>query len=123
MISSRSVIALFKDVDSAADALDAVRAGGFERHEYEILTGTPYPEGAFGEDEPKHGLYRYPLIGAACGFIIGLIITMLIVVGIIRKKYKNKTTVLEAYTRMQYKHNQTNNDILFLIRKIYNMTH
>ena len=50
MISSRSVIALFKDVDSAADALDAVRAGGFESHEYEILTGTPYPEGAFGED-------------------------------------------------------------------------
>ena len=38
MISSRSVIALFKDVDSAADALDAVRAGGFESHEYEILT-------------------------------------------------------------------------------------
>jgi hypothetical protein len=75
MISSRSVIALFKDVDSAADALDAVRAGGFERHEYEILTGTPYPEGAFGEDEAHHGLYRYPLIGAACGFIIGLIIT------------------------------------------------
>ena len=34
MISSRSVIALFKDVDSAADALDAVRAGGFECHEY-----------------------------------------------------------------------------------------
>ena len=56
MISSRSVIALFKDVDSAADALDAVRAGGFESHEYEILTGTPYPEGAFGEDEAKHGL-------------------------------------------------------------------
>ena len=75
MISNRSVIALFKDVDSAADALDAVRAGGFERDEYEILTGTPYPEGTFGEEKPHHGLFRYPLVGAVCGFIIGLILT------------------------------------------------
>jgi hypothetical protein len=75
MLARRSVLGLFKGVDEAADALDAVRAGGFEQHEYEILTGTPYPEGAFGEEEPKHSLYRYPLIGAACGFIIGLILT------------------------------------------------
>ena len=75
MLARRSVIGLFKGVDEAADALDAVRAGGFESNEYEILTGTPYPEGAFGEDETHHSLYRYPLIGAACGFIIGLILT------------------------------------------------
>ena len=75
MMARKSVIGLFKGVDEAADALDAVRAGGFERDEYEILTGTPYPEGAFGEDEPHHSLFRYPLIGAACGFIIGLVLT------------------------------------------------
>ena len=73
MLARRSVLGLFKGVDEAADALDAVRAGGFEQNEYEILTGTPYPEGAFGEEEAKHSLYRYPLIGAACGFIIGLV--------------------------------------------------
>jgi hypothetical protein len=75
MLARRSVLGLFKGVDEAADALDAVRAGGFEQNEYERLTGTPYPEGAFGEEEAKHGLYRYPLIGAACGFIIGLVLT------------------------------------------------
>ena len=75
MMAKRSVIGLFKGVDEAADALDAVRDGGFERDEYEVLTGTPYPEGAFGEEEPHHGLFRYPLIGAACGFIIGLVLT------------------------------------------------
>jgi hypothetical protein len=75
MLARRSVLGLFKGVDEAADALDAVRAGGFEQNEYEILTGTPYPEGAFGEEEAKHSLYRYPLIGAACGFIIGLVLT------------------------------------------------
>lgn len=75
MLARRSVIGLFKGVDEAADALDAVRAGGFKRDEYEILTGTPYPEGAFGEDEVEHSLFRYPLMGAACGFIIGLVLT------------------------------------------------
>ena len=75
MIGQRSVIGLFTDEDVAADALDAVGNSGFESSEYEILTGTPYPEGTFGEAEPQHKLYRWPLIGAACGFTIALLIT------------------------------------------------
>ena len=59
----------------AADALDALRAEGYETNEYEVLTGTPYPEGTFGEAEPVHKLFRWPLVGAACGFIIGLVLT------------------------------------------------
>ena len=46
-----------------------------DKGEYEILTGTPYPEGTFGEEEPVHKLYRFPLIGAACGFTVGLLLT------------------------------------------------
>ena len=75
MIGQRSVIGLFTDEDVAADALDAVGNSGFESSEYEILTGTPYPEGTFGEEEPVHKLYRYPLVGAACGFIVALLLT------------------------------------------------
>ncbi len=71
----RSVLGLYTDEDSAADALDAVRGAGFEPNQYEILTGTPYPEGTFGEEEPVHKLYRFPLVGAACGFIVGLLLT------------------------------------------------
>ena len=71
----KSVIGLFEDEDTAADALDAVASAGFEQKEYEILTGTPYPEGTFGEEEPIHKLYRFPLIGAACGFTAGLLLT------------------------------------------------
>ena len=52
-----------------------MRDAGFEEGEYELLTGTPYPEGTFGEAEPEHHLFRWPLIGAACGFTGGLIIT------------------------------------------------
>ena len=71
----RSVLGLFTDENVAADALDALKAQGYGVGEYEILTGTPYPEGTFGEAEPVHKLFRWPLIGAACGFIIGLILT------------------------------------------------
>ena len=54
----RSVIGLYTDEDTAANALDAVAGAGYEQGEYEILTGTPYPEGTFGEEEPVHKLYR-----------------------------------------------------------------
>ena len=72
---SKSILGLFLDPNHAADAMDGLKESGFERGTFDVLTGTPYPEGAFGEEEPKHSLYRYPLIGAACGFIIGLILT------------------------------------------------
>ena len=74
-MAKRSVLGLYTEEDAAADALDNLRAAGFGDGEYEILTGTPYPEGTFGESEPKHNLFRWPLIGAACGFTGGLIIT------------------------------------------------
>jgi hypothetical protein len=74
-MAQRSVLGLFTDVDVAADAMDAVAASGFGQGEYEVLTGTPYPEGTFGEEEPVHKLYRFPLVGAACGFIVGVLLT------------------------------------------------
>ena len=52
-MNQRSVLGLFQEVDAAADALDSLKAGGFGPAEYEIITGTPYPEGTFGEEEPS----------------------------------------------------------------------
>ena len=74
-MAQRSLIGLFTDEDVVADALDGLKAEGYATTEYEVLTGTPYPEGTFGEAEPVHKLFRWPLVGAACGFIIGLILT------------------------------------------------
>jgi hypothetical protein len=71
----RSVLGLFTNEDVVADAMDSLRAAGYTSSEYELLTGVPYPEGTFGEEEPVHKLYRWPLVGAACGFIIGLVLT------------------------------------------------
>ena len=77
MLAKKSVMGLFPEgeEDKAADALDALREAGYTHSEYEVITGTPYPEGTFGEEEPKHTLFRWPLMGAACGFIIGLVLT------------------------------------------------
>ena len=77
MLAKSSVLGLFPEgeEDKAADALDALRDKGYTHAEYEIITGTPYPEGTFGEEEPKHTLFRWPLMGAACGFIVGLVLT------------------------------------------------
>ena len=74
-MANRSVLGLFSDEDTAADALDALKSEGFESHEFDVLTGTPYPEGTFGEAEPVHKLYRFPLFGAASGFVAGLLLT------------------------------------------------
>lgn len=74
-MAKRSVLGLFLDVNVAADALDALRAEGYTTDEYDILTGTPYPEGTFGEAESVHKLFRWPLLGAACGFIVAIMLT------------------------------------------------
>ena len=74
-MAERSVIGLFTGEDKAADAMDALRDAQFEENEVEVLSGTPYPEGTFGEAEPVHKLYRFPLMGAACGFIVALLLT------------------------------------------------
>jgi len=44
-MAKRSVLGLYTEEDSAADALDNLREAGFEEDECEILTGVPYPEG------------------------------------------------------------------------------
>ena len=70
------MVGLFRDPDAVADALDAVRAAGYGEHDVTILSDTPYPDGAFGEGETRHNLYVYPFVGAICGFVVGLLVTI-----------------------------------------------
>ena len=74
-MAKRSVLGLYTSEDVVADTMDALQDAGYTSSEYEVLTDTPYPEGTFGEAEPTHKLYRWPLIGAACGFIVAIILT------------------------------------------------
>ena len=51
MLTKRSVLGLFTDENVVADAMDALKEAGYAPDtEYEVLTGTPYPEGTFGDE-------------------------------------------------------------------------
>ena len=55
--------------------LDALHDSGFDSNDFDVLTGTPYPEGAFGEHVPQHRLFRFPLFGAIMGLTLSVFLT------------------------------------------------
>lgn len=69
------VLGLFREAEAAAEAVSQLKAAGFTPQELEVLTGAPYPEGAFGEQVGRHRLFAFPLIGAASGLAVGLLLT------------------------------------------------
>lgn len=73
---SQALLGLFRDANAVADAIDALRNAGFSGHEIKTLTDVPYPDGAFGEDPERHRLYVFPFVGGACGFSVGLLLTV-----------------------------------------------
>ncbi len=73
---AESLLGLFSEAEGAADAMDMLRADGFGENQLEVLTSCPYPEGAFGEPPPKHHLYVFPFVGAACGFLVGVLLVI-----------------------------------------------
>ncbi|MDP9226145.1 MAG: DUF3341 domain-containing protein [Chloroflexota bacterium] len=71
-----AVLGLYAEPQTAADAMAALQDAGFGPADLEVLTDSPYPEGAFGEQPVHRRLYVFPLVGAACGFIVGLLVTI-----------------------------------------------
>ncbi len=72
---SQSILGLYEDPENAANAMDGLKSAGFEMGTFDVLTGTPYPEGAFGEHVPQHRLFRFPAFGAIVGFTLALLFT------------------------------------------------
>ena len=71
-----SLLGLYVTPDAAARAMAALRGAGFAGPDLEVLTHTPYPEGTFGEEPVQHHLLVFPLVGAACGLVVGLLLTI-----------------------------------------------
>lgn len=71
----RGVLGVFRDLDTAVAGVDALNEMGYGRSDFEVLSNCPFPEGAFGEEQEMHRLGLWPLVGAACGFSIGLLVT------------------------------------------------
>jgi hypothetical protein len=74
-MADRAVIGVFEDANVAANATQQMLDRGFSGEEFDILSSSPFPHGVFGEAERHHNLYVFPLVGAACGFITGVLIT------------------------------------------------
>lgn len=74
-MAEKSVLGLYETPDAGADAMDGLRAAGFPIGSFDVLTGTPYPEGAFGEHVPQHRLFRFPFFGAMLGFMLAILMT------------------------------------------------
>src|SRR5690349_19732461 len=70
---SEAILGLYADAEAAANAMAALQEAGFHSPELEVLTDSPYPEGAFGEREVHHHLFTFALVGAVCGFVVGLL--------------------------------------------------
>jgi hypothetical protein len=75
MAERKSVLGLFTEPEHAANAMDGLKSAGFELGTFDVLTGAPYPEGAFGEYVPQHRLFRFPAFGAIIGFTTAVVFT------------------------------------------------
>jgi hypothetical protein len=74
-MATRQVLGIFRTADNAALATDRLKEAGFTARDFQVLTGSPYPDGAFGEETPKHRLFAFPFFGAAVGLASALVIT------------------------------------------------
>ena len=72
-MANKGMLGVFQNVDAAVVAADGLKAQGVT--EFEVLSDSPYPEGAFGEPPSHHKLYVFPLIGAALGLSVALLLT------------------------------------------------
>lgn len=74
-MAKQAILGLYSDANYAAEAGDSLKEAGVTNEEFDFLTGSPYPEGAFGERHNSHRLYVFPLIGAICGLTAGILFT------------------------------------------------
>ena len=74
-MANKSVLGLFDNANTAADATDVLLEAGCAQEDFDVLTGSPYPEGAFGEKDPVHHVYVFPLIGALMGLSVAFLLT------------------------------------------------
>lgn len=74
-MATQGVLGVYKDLDTAVGAVDALNDIGITRSEFEVLSNAPFPEGTFGEEHGLHRLGLFPIVGASIGFAVGLLVT------------------------------------------------
>jgi hypothetical protein len=72
-MADQAVLGLYRTPEAAADAVGNLQQAGVADHNYEIMTGVPYPEGTFGEPPVRHKLYVFPFMGAMIGLTLAIL--------------------------------------------------
>ncbi|MEC8945041.1 MAG: DUF3341 domain-containing protein [Chloroflexota bacterium] len=75
MADNKDIMGVFADVDTAAEGARQLKSAGFVQDDYDVLTGNPYPEGAFGEHVKPNRLFVFALAGGFVGFAIAFLFT------------------------------------------------
>ena len=74
-MANTQLLGMFQDPQQVADAMEALKGNDFPVEDLDVYSGSPFPEGSFGEYDPAHRLFMFPLVGALIGFAIGILWT------------------------------------------------
>lgn len=72
-----TLIGLFDESTETADAVDEINALDIHEGDIVIMTGMPYPEGAFGSEREWIRLPYVVLAGAIAGFLAGIFLSVI----------------------------------------------
>jgi hypothetical protein len=71
----RQLLGIFQDPEQVFSASNRLKEDGIPAEDLDVYSGSPYPEGSFGEHIAGHRLYVFPIIGAICGFAVAILLT------------------------------------------------
>ncbi len=72
MADQKTFLALFGDIDPAADAIEKLRSLGVPEDQMEVISGLPLAAPILGRRTPDTAVPRLALIGAIAGLLFGL---------------------------------------------------
>jgi Protein of unknown function (DUF3341) len=72
MTEEKSILAVFADIDPAADAIDQLRLMGVHDDCMNVISGIPVTEAMLGRPHQESNVSRLAMGGAAAGFVLGV---------------------------------------------------
>ena len=75
MTEDNSILAVFSDIDPAADAIEQLRLIGVHDDCMNVISGIPVTEAMLGRPSQWTNVPRFALGGAAAGFAVGLFLS------------------------------------------------
>lgn len=71
-MTDTTLLALFEDIDPAAEAIDKLHEMGVTDDRLNVISGVPFTHKMLGRPHPWTNVSRLALGGAAAGFVVGL---------------------------------------------------